>query len=173
MPTFTFTCLLLFLSFPWSLTYTPFASSNSIELLVYILFCVFLQAMPLLHRLFPYFHGTNGLLGHFTDLRRTFLVGQFCNPPYQQSRHICRNETNTVKLQGFIQQMDIVLKTVFFHHLIYCPTVAHLAIHHLYSSLAGSFLMVLLPVPLLHQHPVIPFQKLFVNLAEAGINIFL
>ena len=125
----------------------------------------------------PYPHGADPLSRHLTHLRRTFPVGQFRHPFYQQFCHVRGDEPHAFKFQALIQQIHIMTQAVFLHHLVYCPTVVHLSVHRLYGGLAAPLVAVLLPLPPLHQHPVIPFQKLSGKLsayfADPEINIFL
>ena len=108
----------------------------------------------------PYAHCTDCLPRHFADFCRTLPVRQFGDPFYQQFRHVCGNQADVVKLQGFIQQVYKMPGAIFLCHFTDRPPVSHFPIHGLDCGLAVTLVAVLFLIPFLHQHPVIPFQEL-------------
>lgn len=71
-----------------------------------------------------------------------------------------------VQFQCFIQQIYKVPGSVFLGYFIDSPLISYFPIHGFYGCLSGTLVPVLLFVPALHQHPVIPFQKLFCELSS-------
>ena len=82
-----------------------------------------------------------------------------------------------IQIQCFIQQIYKTPGPVFLGHFIDSPLIGYFPIHGFYGGLPGPLIPVLLFVPVLHQHPIIPLQEFFCELSsdltDPCINIFL